>query len=44
MNFITHLVNMNSELKEIVGSILCLTMIFAFAYCLLVLGSVLGLN
>ena len=32
------------EIKEIVGSILCLTMIFAFAYCLLVLGSVLGLN
>ena len=44
MNSNTKVNSMNSELKEIVGSILCLTMIFGFAYCLLVLGSVLGLS
>jgi len=30
------------EIKEIVGSIVCLTMIFGFDYFLLVLSSILG--
>ena len=32
------------EIKEIVGSIVCLIMIFGFSYFLLMLGSVLELS